>query len=241
MGPDKTIVQGAWDQPYKIANYRVRGYRAPALLPVGFWRSVGALQNGFFHESLIDEMAHAAGVCPMELRLSTINHRPSRQVLEAVAEMSNWGGDLPKGHALGVAFVLSFGVPVAEVIEVADSATGIKVVAAYAAVDVGVALDPTIVQAQVQLGLNYGLSAAMMSEITLKDGVVEQNNFHNYDCIRMYQAPSVEVKVLEHGEKITGIGDPGPPPAAPALANAVFTLTGQRIRSLPLGKHVRFA
>jgi len=240
-GPDISIVQSAWDQPYSIPNYRVTGYRTPAMLPVTSWRSVGASQNGFFHESMIDELAHAAGSDPLEMRLKLMNHDASRKVLEAVAELSGWGSALQDGHGRGVAFVLSFGVPVAEVIEVADTAKGIKIVNAWAAVDVGTALDPRNIEAQVQSGLNFGLAAAIMGEITVQDGKVQQTNFHSYDSIRMHQAPPIEVRVLENGDRIRGIGEPGLPPAAPALANAIFAATGQRIRELPLKKHIRFA
>ncbi|NNC77064.1 MAG: xanthine dehydrogenase family protein molybdopterin-binding subunit [Woeseiaceae bacterium] len=240
-GPDSSIVQAAWDQPYSIPNYRVTGYRAPVMLPVGSWRSVGASQNGFFHESIIDELAHAAGTDPLDMRLQLIDHEPSRNVVEAVATMSKWGEPLPEGHGRGVAFVLSFGVPVAEVIEVVESDKGIKIVGVWAAVDVGTALDPRNIEAQVQSGINFGLAAAMTGEITVDDGKIQQNNFHTYNSIRMNQAPPITVRIFEHGEKIRGIGEPGLPPAAPALANAIFAATGRRIRELPLNKHVRFA
>jgi isoquinoline 1-oxidoreductase beta subunit len=240
-GPDMSIVQAAWDQPYDIPNYRVTGYRAPVMTPISSWRSVGASQNGFFHESAIDEIAQAAGVDPVQMRLTMLTHEPSREVLKAVAAMSGWGRELPSGHGLGVAFVLSFGVPVAEVIEVAATTNGIRILKAWAAVDVAIALDPGNIEAQVQSAINFGLSAAIMNEITLKDGVVEQSNFHDYSAIRMAQAPDIEVRVLENGTKIRGIGEPGLPPAAPALANAIFAATGQRIRELPLRKHIRFA
>ena len=155
--------------------------------------------------------------------------------------MSNWGAPLPKGQGRGMAFCLSFGVPTAEVIEVAQTDQGLKVAKAYAAVDVGVALDPGNIEAQVMGGLNYGLSAAIMSEITVEGGEVQETNFHNYDALRMYQAPSIEVKILENAEKIRGIGEPGTPPAAPALANAIFAATGQRLRETPFSKFVDFA
>ncbi len=240
-GPDVSIVQAAWDQPYSIENYRVTGYRTPAMLPVSSWRAVGASQNGFFHECMLDELAQAAGSDPLEMRLRMINHEPSRKVLEAAAEMADWGAPLPEGHGRGVAFVMSFGVPTAEIIEVADTGNGLRIVKVWAAVDVGVALDRRNLESQVQSGVNFGLAAAMMGEVTVREGVVEQSNFHNYNSIRINQAPPIEVRVLENGSKIRGIGEPGLPPAAPALVNAIFAATGERIRELPLSKHVRFA
>ena len=230
MGPDVTIVQAGWDQPYGIPNYRVAGYRSGPLMPLGYWRSVGASQNGFFHESIIDEIAHGAGSDPLEMRIRLMTHGPSRHVLEAAGEFANWGGELPEGHAQGVAFVLSFGVPVAEVVEVANTPNGIRIVRVHAVVDVGTALDPRNIEGQVQSGINFGLAAAMTGEITIEDGAVVEGNFHQYDAIRMQQAPDIEVKILENGERIRGIGEPGTPPAAPALANAIFAATGQRIR-----------
>ena len=240
-GPDVTIAQAAWDQPYAIPNYRVTAYRSPAEFPVSSWRSVGASQNAFFHESMLDEIAHSGGLDPMEMRLKLMNHEPSRKVLEAVAEISNWGSAMPDGHGRGVAFNLSFGVPTAEVIEVAYENGAIRILNAFAAVDVGTALDPRNIEAQVMSGINFGLAAAMMSDITVANGRVEHTNFHNYNSIRMNQSPPVKVRVLENGSKIRGIGEPGLPPAAPALANAIFAATGKRIRELPMNKHVKFA
>lgn len=237
---DPTIVQNAWDNPYTIENYRVTGYKAPVALPIGFWRSVGASQNGFFQESAMDELAYAAGQDPIDFRLKALEHPPSRNVLEKVREMSGWTTATPDGHGRGVAFYLSFGVPVAEVIEVAMTPAGIKLIGIWAAADVGTALDPGNIQAQVQSGIIYGLTAAMMGEITVEDSKVVQTNFHNYKMLRMHQSPPIEVAILENGEKIRGIGEPGTPPAAPALANAIYAATGQRIRELPLKNSIKF-
>ncbi|MEM8814609.1 MAG: molybdopterin cofactor-binding domain-containing protein [Pseudomonadota bacterium] len=240
MGPDISIVQSAWDQPYGIPNHRVTGYRAPVMLPVSSWRSVGASQNGFFHESIVDELAHAAGKDPLDFRLEMLTDEVSRGVIEAVATLSDWGAPLSPGRGKGMAFVLSFGVPTAEVVEVVDTPNGIRVLNVWAAVDVGTALDPKNIEAQLQSGINFGLSAAIMSEITLSNAEIEQSNFHNYDALRLAQAPNIEVQVLENGHRIRGIGEPGTPPAAPALGNAIFAATGQRIRELPFKRHVRF-
>jgi isoquinoline 1-oxidoreductase beta subunit len=140
-----------------------------------------------------------------------------------------------------VAFCLSFGVPTAEVIEVTQTPAGLKMTGAWAAVDVGIALDPSIIEAQVQGGMVFGLSAAINGEITFEGGHAQQQNFTDYDGLRMPQCPPIAVTVLENGSRIRGVGEPGTPPAAPALANAIFALTGERIRALPLAKLVDFA
>jgi isoquinoline 1-oxidoreductase beta subunit len=240
-GPDKLIAEGTYDQPYAIPNYRATGYRTPALLPISSWRSVGNSYNGFFMESFIDELAVQTGTDPMKLRLSLISHEPSRQVLVAAAEMSGWDKPLEKGRGRGVAFHFSFGVPVAEVVEVTQTPNGIRIDQVFVAADVGLALDPRNLEAQLQSGVIFGLSAAMFGEITFSKGAVEQRNFNQYEALRMGQSPRIQVKVLEGGGRIRGVGEPGTPPAAPALANAIFHATGQRIRELPLRKHIRFA
>ncbi|MEF3047891.1 xanthine dehydrogenase family protein molybdopterin-binding subunit [Pseudotabrizicola sp. L79] len=239
-GPDSTIAQGAWEQPYGFANYRVSAYRAPKTVPLGFWRSVGASQNGFFHDCAIDELAHLAGADPLGFRRDHLIHDPSRAVLDAVAQMSGWGTPRP-GRALGVAYCLSFGVPTAQVIEVEQTEAGIRITGAWAAVDVGVALDPRNIEAQVSGAMVFGLSAAVRGEITFAQGRVEQPNYWDYEPLRINQLPDIQVQVLESGGPIRGIGEPGTPPAAPALANALFALTGTRARSLPLSKTFSFA
>jgi isoquinoline 1-oxidoreductase subunit beta len=240
-GPDKLIAEGTYDQPYGIPNYRATGYRTPALLPIASWRSVGNSYNGFFMECFMDELAAQAGTDPMKLRLSLINHESSRKVLMAVAEMSNWDKPLPKGRGRGVAFHLSFGVPTAEVVEVSITKDGVHIDQVFVAADVGTALDPRNIESQLQSGVIFGLSAAMFGEITFANGAAEQTNFHQYEAVRMGQSPKIHVRVLEGGGPIRGVGEPGTPPAAPALANAIFNATGKRIRELPLRKHIDFA
>ncbi|TIW31986.1 MAG: xanthine dehydrogenase family protein molybdopterin-binding subunit [Mesorhizobium sp.] len=242
MGPDKTIVDGAYDQPYTIPNYRVSGIAAPVSIPVGSWRSVGSSINGFFHEGFMDEIAAAGKIDPVELRKKLMAAYPSAvKVVETVAGMAKWGEALPAGKAKGMAFTLSFGSWVGEIVQVADTPAGIRIEKVWIAADVGTALDPDIIKAQLISAAIYGLSAAMGQEITFADGMVEQSNFHDFDAMRIFQCPVFEVAVLENFHKMGGVGEVGTPPAAPALANAIFALTGKRIRRLPLSKAVAFA
>lgn len=239
---DQTITEGAYDQPYAIPNYRVAGHAADLAVPVGFWRSVGNSQNAFFHESFIDELAHAAGADPLTFRADLIRpaHPPSADLLDTVREMSGWTGQTPDGTGMGVAFTYSFGTAVAQVVEVRDSADGIRVTRAWIACDPGTALDPANIEAQMTSGMVYGLSAAMFGEITFADGEAEQTNFPDYEVLRMHTTPRFEVRVLENNTQMGGVGEPGTPPAAPALANALFDLTGTRARELPLSKSFDF-
>ena len=240
-GNDKFLATGVSEQPYKFPNYRVTAFQAPRLLPVGFWRGVGESQNSFFHESIMDELAHAAGQHPLEMRLGLLEHGPSRKVLEAVGDMSDWGSHVPAGHARGLAYVLSSGAATAQVIEIKSTTNGIKIVKAYAAVDFGYALDPRNIISQVEGSLLYGLTAAIMGEITVNDGVVDQLNFHEYGMLRMSDSPPVEVKIIESKESIYGAGESGLSAIAPALGNAIFALTGQRLRELPFRQFIDFA
>jgi isoquinoline 1-oxidoreductase subunit beta len=235
-GPDRPLTEGAWDQPYAIPNARVRGYAADLAVPVGFWRSVGHSQNCFFLESLIDEAAHAAGADPLEFRLAHMRdvHAPSAAVLEAVADLSGWRAGKRPGTGRGVAFCHSFGTAVAQVIEVERRGTAIAMTRAFIACDPGIALDPAIIEAQMIGGMVYGLSAAMLGEITFADGAVQERNFPDYDALRQTGMPDTQVRIVASGHGIGGVGEPGTPPAAPALANALFDLTGQRVRRLPL-------
>ncbi|WP_238365794.1 xanthine dehydrogenase family protein molybdopterin-binding subunit [Mesobacterium pallidum] len=235
-GPDKTHVEGASDQPYGVPAYRVRGHIADLAVPIGFWRSVGASGNAFGLECFMDEMAHAAGTDPIDFRLALMRgeHAPSAAVVEAVRDMSGWTGRTPDGVGRGMAFSMSFGTPVAEVIEVVQEDAGIRIARAWIAADVGVALDPGNLEAQLVGGMIYGLSAAVQGQITFAGGAVEQQQFYDYDGLRMHNTPAFEVQVLENLGHISGVGEPGTPPAAPALANALFDLTGRRARSLPL-------
>ncbi|MCO5064622.1 MAG: molybdopterin-dependent oxidoreductase [Rhizobiaceae bacterium] len=240
-GPDRMTTDGAHNQPYTIPNYRVTGITAPLTLPVSFWRSVGNSQNGFFHESAIDEIAHAGKIDPVELRRKLMANYPAAvAVVDKVAAMSNWGETLSEGKAKGFAFSLSFGSWCGQVIQIAQTPEGIRLEKMWIAVDVGTALDPGIIDQQMVSGAIFGLSAAMNQKITFAEGRVEQSNFHDFDAMRMFQCPQFEVAVLENFHRMGGVGEVGTPPAAPALANAVFALTGKRVRSLPLSDEVTF-
>ncbi|WP_299369075.1 molybdopterin cofactor-binding domain-containing protein [uncultured Tateyamaria sp.] len=239
-GPDMQIVAGAWDQPMRIPNCRVTGYRAPELAPISSWRSVGASTNGFFHDVFLDELIHAAGADPMEERLRLCWHDPSRKTLEAVAEMSNWGAPPAPGVGRGVAFCMSFGVPAAEVIEVTQTTDGIRIDNVWAALDVGRVVDPVNFENNVQGGVVWALGHAINSEITYADGQVEQVNYYDAEGMRMYQAPNIMVRGLENGDQVRGVGEPMVPPAAAALSNAIFAATGQRIREMPMNRFIDF-
>lgn len=237
-GPDRLHVEGAADQPYAIPNFRIAGHLTDIDVPLGFWRSVGASINGFMLDTFIDEMAHAAGTDPLQFRLdlARAEHAPSAGVIEAVGDMSGWTGETPDNIGRGIGFTFSFGTPVAQVVEVEDTGSGIKINKCWIAADLGTVLDPSIVEAQMTSGAIYGFSAAMQGEITFADGMAEQSNFYDYDAMRMHTVPEFEVRLLETNPFMGGAGEPGTPPSMPALGNALFDLTGTRARELPLIK-----
>lgn len=240
-GPDAAITAGAWEQPFGIPNYRVTGYRSERLAPVSSWRSVGASTNGFFHDCALDEVIHAAGADPMAERLRLMWDDNSRAVLEAVAEMSGWDGpSMGPNRGRGVAFCLSFGVPVAEVIEVTNTDRGIVIDKVYAVANVGRIVDPINFEHHISGAVIWALGHAISAEITHTDGMTDQLNYDGFQAMRTYQTPEILVKGLELGEHVRGIGEPPVPPAAAALANAIFAATGQRIREMPFSKHIDF-
>ncbi len=242
-GPDAQLHEGAWDAPYfNLPNLRVRSYRLENLAPVSSWRAVGAGPNVFIYESLLDEAIHAAGADPLAERIRLMGHAPSVKVLEAVGELSGWtGSDLGPKRGRGVAYGFSFGVPVATVVEVTDTERGIRLDNVYMAADVGKVIDPVNLENLAQGGAVFGLGHAINCEITYADGKAQQSNYHMHTGMRLFQCPNIVFRPLENGQKIRGFGEPPVPPAAPALANAIFAATGQRIREMPFNKHIRFA
>jgi len=239
-GPDSQIAAGAWNNPYTLPAFRMRAYRAPELAPTSSWRSVGAPGAGFVFDTFLDEMIHAAGADPMAERIRLMDNQIARAVIETVAEMSDWGAPLAPNQGKGVAFVESFGVPVAEVVQVTATDQGIRIDNVWAALDAGTVVDPINYENLVQGGIIFGLGHAMNCEITYADGRAEQENYHAHEAMRIHQCPVIEVKALENQSKIRGLGEPPVPPAAPALGNAIFAATGQRIREMPLNRHIDF-
>ena len=234
-GVDSFAMEGIADHPYDMVNQRIDYGRQEPGPNVWFWRSVGHSQNIFFMEGFIDEMAAAAGKDPYEFRRSMLDKQPRyKQVLELAAQKAGWGAPLPAGVFRGIAVAQSFGSYVAEVAEVSVGQDGApRVHRVVAAVDCGMTVNPTIIERQIEGAIVFGLSAALYGKITLKDGRVEQSNFHDYPVLRSNEMPKVEVHIVASTEKPGGIGEPGTPPIAPAVANALFAATGKRLRSLP--------
>jgi isoquinoline 1-oxidoreductase beta subunit len=227
---------GAADLPYAIPNIRVDYCMANTAVPTGWWRSVFNSQTAFANECFLDELALAAGKDPLQFRLEMLKDQPRhRAVLELAAEKAGWGGPLPEGRYRGLALHRSFQTYAAEVAEVSVAADGaVRVHRVVCAVDCGIVVNPDGLAAQVEGGIALGLSAALRGAITIEGGRVAQSNFHDYPLLRFDEMPRVELHVVPSREPPTGIGEPGLPPVAPAVMNAVFAATGVRVRRLPL-------
>jgi len=236
-GPIQT--PGAAHIPYAIDNQSIRVVDSETHVPIAAWRSVDHSQQTFFTESFIDEVAHRAGRNPYQFRLSLLaDHPRHRRVLEVAAEGAGYGRNLPEGHAMGIAVQESFGSIVAEIVEASIDARGQpKIHKVTCAIDCGRAVNPDTVEQQVESGIIFGLSAALYGEITIENGRVVQGNFPDYNSVRMAQTPEIQVHIVESGEALGGLGEPATPPIAAAVANAVYILTGQRVRELPFKNH----
>jgi isoquinoline 1-oxidoreductase beta subunit len=240
-GVESSAVEGLANTPYAFPNATVDCILKNTHVPVMFWRSVGSSQNAFAVESFIDEMAAAAGVDPLAMRRRLLAGRADfLHVLSVLEEKSGWGRPLPVGWGRGIAIHESFGTIVGEVVEASVSGRGdVRVHRVVAAVDCGHVVNPATVERQIESAVIYGLTAALSGEITIAKGRVQQANFDTYEMVRMADAPRIETYLaLSGGNKWGGIGEPGTPPIAPALANAIYDATGTRIRALPI-KHAR--
>ncbi len=239
-GIDGTSVEGAQDSPYEIPNLLVDLHTPETGVPVQWWRSVGHSHTAFVVESFLDEAAHRAGKDPYEFRRKLLsNHPRHRRVLELAAEKAGWGVPVPEGKGRGIAVHESFGSVVAEMAEVSVGPQGkVRVHKVVCAIDCGSVVNPATVEAQMESGIVFGLSAALYGAVTLKDGRVEQSNFNDYPVLRIGEMPIIEVHIVPSTEAPGGVGEPATPPIAPAVTNAVFALTGKRIRRLPIDPEV---
>jgi isoquinoline 1-oxidoreductase beta subunit len=225
--------------PYGIPDQSIRYLEGQTVVPRGPWRSVAHSQHTFFTESFMDELAHNASADPYEFRRALLKDQPRHlAVLEMAAEKSGWGKPLPKGRARGIAIQQAFKTIVAEVAEVSVSDSGdVKVHHVTAVVDCGNVINPDTATRQVESAIIFGLTAALYGQITIADGAVEQSNFPDYAMMKLADAPSIDVHFIESGAPLGGMGEPGTPPIAAAVSNAVFAITGKRVRDLPLQNH----
>ena len=233
--PDKTDSEGLFDLPYSFAHQKIAHVATNVGIPVGFWRSVGHSHNAFFSESFIDELAAKAGTNPLAFRRQWLQDAPRHlAVLNLAAEKANWGKTLPEGQAQGIALNESFGSIVAQVARVSMEDGTLRVHDVYCAIDCGTVVNPAIVAQQMEGSVVFALSAALWGGVDIVQGEVQQRNFHQHPVLGMAQAPQVHTYIVPSERTPTGVGEPGVPPLAPAVANALFALNGQRLRSLPL-------
>ena len=238
--PDLSLVEGAVDLPYHIPNLSIEQHIVDLPLPVLYWRSVAHSHTAFAKEMFINELAAKTRQDPLALRIKLLAKHPrQRNLLQLAAEKAGWSTPLPAGKARGIAVHESFHSLVAQVAEVTVKDTGqYQIDKVNCVVDCGLAVNPDVVTAQMEGGIGFGLSPALFSEITLKEGKVEQSSFHNYPVLRMPQMPAVEVTIMPSNEPPTGVGEPGVPPIAPAVAGALYAATGIAKRRLPFGTRV---
>jgi isoquinoline 1-oxidoreductase subunit beta len=234
-GIDRTSVEGAANLPYAIPNLQVTWAMENGAVPVGFWRSVGSSQNAYVTECFLDELAAAARKDPYEFRRTLLAKHPRHLgVLELAANKASWGKPLPSGRTRGIAVAEAFGSYCAQVAEVSVERGQVRVQRVVCAIDCGMVVNPDTVVAQMESAIVYGLTAALKGEITIKDGRVVQSNFHDYPLLRLDEMPDIEVHIVKSSEHPGGVGEPGTPPIAPAVANAVFAATGKPVRKLPI-------
>jgi isoquinoline 1-oxidoreductase beta subunit len=236
-GIDGASVEGVNDSPYlpSVPDHLVELHSPKNKIPVLWWRSVGHTHTAFVMETMIDELAHAAGKDPVEYRRTLLKKHPRHlSALNLAAEKSGWGTPLPEGHFRGIAVHESFGTTVAHVAEISLNKGVVKIHRVTCALDCGLAVNPDGVKAQMESGIIFGLTAVLYGEVTLEQGRVKQRNFHDYRILRMNETPEITVHIAPSTEKMGGAGEPGVPPVAPAVVNAIFAATGKRIRRLPL-------
>jgi len=234
-GYDPASVEGADDLPYEIPNLGVESHQAEVQIPVQWWRSVGHSHTGFATESFIDELAGLAGKDPYQFRRDLLQKHPRhRAVLDLVAQKAGWGKPLPKGRGRGIAVHASFESYSAQVAEVSVTDGVVRVHKLVCGIDCGRYVNPGIIAAQTEGGAIFAASAALFQELTFDGGRLQQTNFHTFPLMRMNECPEIETHIVENNEKSGGIGEPGVPCTAPAIANAVFAATGKRIRKLPI-------
>jgi isoquinoline 1-oxidoreductase beta subunit len=241
FGPDKTTSEGSYDVAYEFPAVRVGHVAVDLPVPVGYWRAVGHSHQAFFKESFLDECAHAAGADPYRYRAALLERHPRpRAVLELAATKAGWGTPLGPAadgapRARGIALHESFGSTVAQVVEVSIGAQReIRVHRVVCAIDCGLPVNPNLIAQQMESGIVFGLTAALHGDVAIEDGRVKPGNFHEYPLLRLTECPAIETHIVPSTAAPEGVGEPGQPPIAPAVANAVFVLTGQRLRTMPL-------
>ena len=236
-GADPTVTNGVLDEDAAIGAVRIEYCAVDSPIPVGFWRSVGHSHNGFFKESFVDELAHAAAEDPYQFRRRLLAGSRQLAALDAAAQAADWGAPLPKGRGRGIAVVAAYDSVVAQVIELEVRGTQLAIERVIAAVDCGLVLEPRNVEAQIQSAVVDGLSAALTGKVNLRNGAVVESNFHDYPLLGLARTPRIDVVLVRSDAAPGGIGEAGLPPVAAALCNAIHAATGKRLRRLPVLEH----